>query len=280
MCDIVGVFSGCSGQQMNAVNPPVRACTSRTRSRCSIRSASVSPMPYIIVTDVFIPSPCAISMISSQRSAPAFFLATRSRTRCTRISPPPPGIESRPAARSSRITSTRLHAEHLREEIHFARAESVDVDRMMLLDVPHQLQVPLERDVRIVPALDQDLHAAECLGLVDLRADLLVRERVALVVLRPTVERAESAVGDAHVRVVDVAVHDIRHDAVRMPCEAHTVGLGAEINQRRVRVEVEEIARGHQAAGRKASEPSGTRPALASRRKKSVSPARCAYERR
>ena len=56
MCDIVGVFSGCSGQQMNAVNPFVRACTSRTRSRCSMRSASVSPMPYIMVTEVFMPS--------------------------------------------------------------------------------------------------------------------------------------------------------------------------------------------------------------------------------
>ncbi len=105
MCDMVGVFSGWSGQQMNAVKPPVRDCTSRTRWRCSSRSASVSPMPYIIVTDVFIPSWCASSMISSQRSAPAFFFATMSRTRCTRISPPPPGIESSPAFTSSRITS-------------------------------------------------------------------------------------------------------------------------------------------------------------------------------
>src|SRR2546427_465412 len=44
-------FSGCSGQQMKAVNPCVRRCTSRTRNRCSIRSAAVSPSPYIIVTD-------------------------------------------------------------------------------------------------------------------------------------------------------------------------------------------------------------------------------------
>jgi hypothetical protein len=62
--------------------------------------------PYIIVTDVFIPSEWASSMISSHRSAPAFFGATMSRTRCTRISPPPPGMESRPAALSARITST------------------------------------------------------------------------------------------------------------------------------------------------------------------------------
>ena len=105
MCDMDGVFSGCRGHVMKAVNPPVRACRSRTRCRCSMRSASVSPMPYIIVTEVFMPSLCASSMISSQRSAPAFLGATMSRTRCTRISPPPPGIESSPAALRSRMTS-------------------------------------------------------------------------------------------------------------------------------------------------------------------------------
>src|SRR3989449_18091 len=73
----ISVCSGWSGQQMNAVKPPVRACTSRTRNRCSMRSARVSPRPYIIVTDVFRPSRCAVSITSSHRSAPAFFLATR-----------------------------------------------------------------------------------------------------------------------------------------------------------------------------------------------------------
>src|ERR1041384_2621016 len=40
---------------MNAVKPPVRRCTSRTRKRCSIRSAGLSPRPYIMATEVFIP---------------------------------------------------------------------------------------------------------------------------------------------------------------------------------------------------------------------------------
>ena len=146
--------------------------------------------------------------------------------------------------RSSRITSTRIHAEHLREEVDFARAEAVDVNRMVRLDVAQEIQVPLERDVRIVPALNQDLHAAEGLGLVDLRADLLERERVPFAVLRSPIERAESAVGDADVRVVDVAVDDVRDDAVRMALVAHAVGLRAELEQRGVRVEVEEIVHG------------------------------------
>ena len=83
------------------------------------------------------------------------------------------------------------------------------------LDVAQQVEIPLERDVRVVPALHQDLDAAERLGLVDLRADLLVRQRPAFAVLRPAIERAEAAVGDADVRVVDVAVDDVGDDAAR-----------------------------------------------------------------
>lgn len=62
-------------------------------------------MPYIIVTEVFIPCRCASSCTPSHSSVCAFFRATRSRTVSTRISPPPPGIESRPASRSCRMTS-------------------------------------------------------------------------------------------------------------------------------------------------------------------------------
>ena len=237
---------------MNAVKPLVRDCTSRTRSRCSMRSASVSPMPYIMVTDVFIPSWCAISMISSQRSAPAFLRATWSRTRWTRISPPPPGMESSPAFISSRITSRASMPEQLGEEIHFARAEAVDVDRVVPLDVAQQVEVPLERDVRVVPALDEDLHAAEGLGLLDLGADLLVRQRPAFAVLGAAVERAEPAVGDADVGVVDVAVDDVGDDAVGVLLAPHAVGFGAEFEQRGVRVEVEErLHAARSAAGRR-----------------------------
>ena len=49
----------------------------------------------------------------------------------------------------------------------------------MPLDVAHQVEVPLERDVRVVPALEEDLHAADRLALVDLGADLLEAQHVA-----------------------------------------------------------------------------------------------------
>ena len=153
---------------------------------------------------------------------------------------------------------------------------------MMLLDVAHQLQVPVERNVRIVPALQQDLHAAERLALVDLRADLLEREHVAAGVLGPAVEGAERAVGDADVGVVDVPIDDVRDGFVGMVAIPLRVGERAQLQQRRLVVQLEVVLElaavaidgGHHAAVRKLSDPSGTRPSLARRPKNSVSPAR------
>ena len=234
------------------------------------------------------PSWCAISMISSQRSAPAFFCATMVAHALD---------EDLAAAARDRVEArllqlandvARVHAEQLREEVDFARAEAVDVDRVVALDVPQQVEVPLERDVRIVPALHEDLHAAERLGLVDLRADLLERERPALAVLGAAVERAEAAVGDADVRVVDVAVDDVRDDV------AADASPGARDRPRRRargaarwcrsredphgmarRPDVTASASGR---GKEGEVPLGTRPRATSRRKNSVSPARCWYD--
>ncbi len=127
---------------------------------------------------------------------------------------------------------------------------------MVRLNVLEQVEIPLERDVRIVPALYQDLHAAQGFRLVDLLADFLERERVALVMLGTTIEGAEPAVGDADVRIVDVPVDDERHNVVRVLFAPHPIGLGAELDQRRALVEIEEIA--HHAAGKNARRPSGT----------------------
>src|SRR5690606_37778222 len=66
-----------------------------------------------------------------------------------------------------------LEPEPLAEENDLRRREPVDVDRMMALDVAHQLEIPLERDVRVVAALEKDLDPAERLTLVDLLTDLL-----------------------------------------------------------------------------------------------------------
>src|SRR5688572_477402 len=112
---------------------------------------------------------------------------------------------------------------------------------MVLLDVAHQVQIPLEGNVRVVAALNENLDRAQSLRLVDLGADLLERERVSLLMLRAAVERAKAAVGHAHVRVVDVTVHDVRDDAVRMLRLTHAVRLDTKLEEGCVLVEVEKV---------------------------------------
>src|SRR6476659_6000245 len=113
---------------------------------------------------------------------------------------------------------------------------------MIPLDVRHQIQIPRERDVRVVTTLDQDLNCAESFRLVDLCANLLERKSVPFAVLWSAVKRAESAVSDADVRVVDVPVDDVRDDVARMQALAHAIRLSSELNQWSVRVEIEEVA--------------------------------------
>ena len=65
-------------------------------------------------------------------------------------------------------------------------------------------------------------------------AELLAREHVALVVPDRAVERAEAARGRAHVRVVDVAVDDVRDDAVAdaAPCGGASAARPSSCNRR------------------------------------------------
>ena len=135
----------------------------------------------------------------------------------------------------------RVHAEARREEVDFARREAVNVNRMMLLDIAHQIQIPLERDIRIVPALNQDLHATKRLCLLDLIADLFEGEGIPFPVFRTTVEGAESTVRYTDVRVVDIAVDDISDNAVGMLRLTHAIGFHAEFEQRSIRIEIEKV---------------------------------------
>ena len=93
------VFSGWNGQQMNAVKPPVSSCSSRSRSRCSTRSARA---PRRSRTSSWrssaAPARCATRITSSHSSVVHLSGAIWRRTSSSRISAPPPGIESSPAA--------------------------------------------------------------------------------------------------------------------------------------------------------------------------------------
>ena len=86
------------------------------------------------------------------------------------------------------------------------------------LDRAEQILVPLERQIGVVAALQQQLAAAERDRLVDLAEDLLEPEHVAFGRADRTVERAEVAARHADVRVVDVAVDDVGDDPARDAC--------------------------------------------------------------
>ncbi len=86
--------------EMKARKPRVSSWSSRILRMCSTRSGIVSTWPYIIVAVVDIPRRCAWRITFSHSALFVFFGAMMSRTRSTRISPPPPGIESSPASRS------------------------------------------------------------------------------------------------------------------------------------------------------------------------------------
>src|SRR5439155_6923226 len=92
------------------------------------------------------------------------------------------------------------------------RRERVEVDPVPLLDRAEEILVVLDTQVGVVPALHQQTGAAERERLLDLLEDHRLREQVRLAALAgPPVERAEVAVGDADVRVVEIAVDDERH---------------------------------------------------------------------
>ena len=93
------------------------------------------------------------------------------------------------------------------------RAESVDVDvRIFFADVTQQIDIPIERQLRMMPALHQDLHAAGRRQFIEFLIDLLEREHVMIVILFGAIKRAELAVDVADVGVVDVAIDDVGDD--------------------------------------------------------------------
>ena len=94
------VFAGWNGQQMKAVKPRVSSCSSRSRMRWATRWRGSSPTPNIMVAVLLSPFRWAAFMTASHSSVEHLSGAIRRRTSSSRISAPPPGIESSPAAMS------------------------------------------------------------------------------------------------------------------------------------------------------------------------------------
>ena len=121
--------------------------------------------------------------------------------------------------------------------------------RISGFDRTEQILVPRQRQIRVVSSLQQELHAANGDRFVDLPEQLLEAEHVS--VRRPDrpIERAEVALRDADVRVVHVAIDDVRHHALGVLARPHLVGELPEKRRRRVPVQRERILAAQTLAG-------------------------------
>src|SRR6188768_3892279 len=96
------------------------------------------------------------------------------------------------------------------------------------LDRTEQILVPGDRQIGIVSALEQQLVAAQVDRFLNLAEDLLEAQHIAVRRTDRPVERTEVAPRDAEIRVIDVAVDDVRDDALGMLAEANGVGEPSE----------------------------------------------------
>src|SRR5438874_1340220 len=84
--------------------------------------------------------------------------------------------------------------------------------RIARFDGAEQILVPAQRQIRVVAALQQQLHAANLDRLVDLPENLVESENISIGRSNLAIKRAEVAPRDADVRVVDVSVDDVSDD--------------------------------------------------------------------
>ena len=236
---------------MNAVKPPVSSCSSRRRAH--VLDALLDGLDVPVHHRRRRPQPLEVRLAHHVEPLVGGRLAVAVEQLADAID------EDLGAAAGNAVQAGRHQAvdhlrhrqpRHPRQVDHFRRRQRVQLERRIaLLDRAEQILVPLDRQVGIVAALQQQLHAAERDRLVDLLEDLLEAEDVALAGADRPVERAEVAARDADVRVVDVAVDDVGDDAVRVLARADAVGQLAEQRQRRVVIQLQRLVGADAAAG-------------------------------
>ena len=172
-------------------------------------------MPYIIVAVVRRPWRCAWRMMSIHSSGDAFGIGEHL------LADPvgedlgaAAGDRHQPGLLEARDDVVEAHPLLPGDELDLRRREGSGVDRGIVLaqDVRSRSIVVRERQVGVDAALHQDAGAVERQRLLDLPADLLERQQVALFVPGRAVEGAEPALVDANVGVVDVAVDVVGRD--------------------------------------------------------------------
>src|SRR5690606_18533488 len=120
--------------------------------------------------------------------------------------------------------------------------------RVTLFEEAQKARVPVEGQVGVHTARHQHARAPDGLQLRQLRADLLVGEYVRVILPTRAVEAAEAAAHVADVRVVDVAIDQVRDGLGVRPGQANLVGGGGHVEERQV-VKGEGLRRGEPAPG-------------------------------
>ena len=111
--------------------------------------------------------------------------------------------------------------------------------RKFIFYMREQIEIPLLRELGMMPALHQHLRAAERDGLRDFLVHLVEGDDVGIVILLRAVKRAEFAINIANIGVIDIAVHVVGDDLIAaiiisrgLRELAATVGERAEFLQR------------------------------------------------
>ena len=225
---------------MKAVKPSVSSCSSRSRSRCSVRCSRLladaehhggRALQAAQVGGLHHGEPL-VGRALERRDAPADLV-----------------VEDLGAAAGDGVEPGRhqpvdgLVERRARSSARCARISSGEsawrlIDRPLRLHPAEQVLVPLDAEVRVEAALEQDLDPAErAPSRRSCAASSSRVEDVGLLVAARPVERAEVARGGAHVRVVHVARDDVGDHALRVERAAPRVGGEPQLEQRRLLVE-------------------------------------------
>src|ERR1700693_1074241 len=89
----------------------------------------------------------------------------------------------------------------------------VDINvRIFFANVSQKIEIPLERQFRMMPALHQDLNTVRGGQFLKFFIDLLEREHVMIFIAFCAIKCAELAVNIADVRVIDVPIDNVGDD--------------------------------------------------------------------
>ena len=88
-----------------------------------------------------------------------------------------------------------------------------------IFDMRQQIEIPLLREFRMMPALHQHLRAAQRDRLLDFSVHLVERDDIGIVVFFRAIKSAKFAIDIANIGVIDIAVNNVGDDLVAAAVE-------------------------------------------------------------